>query len=116
MLIFVEKEYIIVLYILGRVDNVKKIFTSVDIGSDSVKILVSELFDGKLNVLSSNSIKSKGIRKGLVVDSNLAINTIKDGMKVKMHVWVYITTKWVHSQENHRLYMTEQTLPLQRLN
>jgi len=82
MLIFVEKEYIIVLYILGRVDNVKKIFTSVDIGSDSVKILVSELFDGKLNVLASNSIKSKGIRKGLVVDSNLAINTIKDGMKV----------------------------------
>ena len=59
----------------------KKIFTSVDIGSDTVKILVSELFDGKLNVLASNSIKSKGVRKGLVVDSNLAINTIKDGMK-----------------------------------
>ena len=60
----------------------KKIFTSVDIGSDSIKILVSELFDGRLNVLASTSIKSKGIRKGLVVDSNLAINTIKDGMKI----------------------------------
>jgi len=61
---------------------VKKIFTSVDIGSDTVKILVSELFDGKLNILSSTSIKSKGIRKGLIIDSNLAINTIKDGMKI----------------------------------
>lgn len=60
----------------------KKIFTSVDIGSDSVKILVSELFNDKINVLSSVSFKSKGIRKGLVVDSNLAINTIKDGIKI----------------------------------
>ena len=60
----------------------KKIFTSVDIGSDTVKILVSELFNEKINVLASTSIKSKGIRKGLVIDSNLAINAIKDGMKI----------------------------------
>ena len=60
----------------------KKIFTSVDIGSDTVKILVSELAGDRLNVLAANSIKSKGIRKGLVIDSNLAVNTIKDGMKV----------------------------------
>ena len=60
----------------------KKIFTSVDIGSDSVKILVSELFGENLNVLANTSIKSKGIRKGLIVDSNLAINTIKDGIKI----------------------------------
>ena len=60
----------------------KKIFTSVDIGSDTVKILVSEKHDDNLNVIASNTIKSKGIRKGLVVDSNLAINAIKDGMKV----------------------------------
>ena len=60
----------------------KKIFTSVDIGSDSVKILVSEFLNDKTNVLSSVSFKSKGIRKGLVVDSNLAINTVKDGIKI----------------------------------
>ena len=60
----------------------KKIFTSVDIGSDTVKILVSELINDKYNVLAAHSIKSKGIRKGLVVDSSLAVNTIKDGMKV----------------------------------
>ena len=60
----------------------KKIFTSVDIGSDTVKILVSELVGDRFNVLSANSIKSKGIRKGLIIDSNLAVNTIKDGMKV----------------------------------
>ena len=60
----------------------KKIFTSVDIGSDTVKILVCEMVNNECNVLAVNTIKSKGIRKGLVVDSNLVINAIKDGMKV----------------------------------
>ena len=60
----------------------KKIFTSIDIGSDTVKILVSELVGSKIKVIAATSFKSKGIRKGLVIDSNLAINTIKDGMKI----------------------------------
>jgi len=60
----------------------KKIYTSIDIGSDSVKFLVGEVFDNHFNVLSATSIKSKGIRKGLIVDSNLAVNTIKDGIKI----------------------------------
>ena len=60
----------------------KKIFTSIDIGSDTVKILVCELLKEKLNVLASTSINAKGVRKGLIIDSNLAINTIKDGMKI----------------------------------
>lgn len=60
----------------------KKVFTSIDIGSDTVKILVGEMFNDKLNVLANTSINAKGVRKGLVIDSNLAINTIKDGMKI----------------------------------
>ena len=60
----------------------KKIFTSVDIGSDTVKILVCEIVKDSVNVLSNFSIKTKGVRKGLIVDSNLVINTIKDGMKI----------------------------------
>ena len=58
----------------------KKIYTSIDIGSDTVKFLVAEEINGKIYVLSSSSIKSKGIRKGLIVDANLAVNTIKDGI------------------------------------
>lgn len=59
----------------------KKIYTSIDIGSDTVKFLVAEEHEGKFYVLASCVIKSKGIRKGLIVDSNLAVNTIKDGIK-----------------------------------
>ena len=60
----------------------KKIFTSIDIGSDTIKFLVAEKTNNTINVLSSNTIKSKGIRKGLIIDSNLAINTVKDGIKI----------------------------------
>ena len=60
----------------------KKIFTSVDIGTDTIKILVSEVVKNNVNVLASTAIKSKGIRKGLIIDSNLVINAIKDGMKI----------------------------------
>ena len=59
----------------------KKIYTSIDIGSDTIKFIVGEYFKEKVNILFAHEEKSKGIRKGLIVDPNLAINSIKDGIK-----------------------------------
>lgn len=60
----------------------KKIYTAIDIGSDTIKFIVGEYFNDKINVLACHEEKAKGIRKGLIVDANLAINAIKDGTKV----------------------------------
>ena len=60
----------------------KTIITSIDIGTDTTKFVVGEYFNDKINVLASHSIKSKGVRKGLIVDPGLATNMIKDGIKV----------------------------------
>ena len=60
----------------------RKIYTSIDIGSDTVKFLVGEATNDKINVLSHATVKSRGIRKGLIIDANLAVNTIKDGIKL----------------------------------
>ena len=60
----------------------KKIYSSIDIGSDTIKFVVGEYYNKKVNILASYSVKSKGVRKGLIVDSNLAVNAIKDGLKV----------------------------------
>lgn len=60
----------------------RKIFTSIDIGSDTVKFLVGEEVGNKVNVLAVTDVKTKGVRKGLVVDPNLLVNTIKDGIKI----------------------------------
>ena len=59
----------------------KTVVAGIDIGTDTTKFVVGEYFNNKVNVLASHSIKSKGIRKGVIVDPNLAINMIKDGMK-----------------------------------
>ena len=44
----------------------KKIYTSIDIGSYSIKIIVGEYFDNKLNLLAASCVSSKGIKKGLI--------------------------------------------------
>ncbi len=60
----------------------RKIYASIDIGSDTFKFLVGEAQKNNINVLAATSIKSKGIRKGLIVDSNLAVNSVRDGIKI----------------------------------
>lgn len=55
----------------------KHIYTSVDIGTDTTKVVVTELYKGKLNLLAASSIKSKGIKKGLITDVNEASESLK---------------------------------------
>lgn len=55
----------------------RKIYTGIDIGSDSIKIVVGEMNNAKMHVLASTSVRSAGIRKGIIVDENLAIDSLK---------------------------------------
>ena len=55
----------------------KHIYTSLDIGSDTIKIVVCELYQNKLNLLAASSYKSKGIKKGLITDVELATESIR---------------------------------------
>lgn len=55
----------------------KHIYTSLDIGSDTIKIAVCELYQNKLNLLAATSFKSKGIKRGLITDFELASITVK---------------------------------------
>ena len=55
----------------------KQIFSSFDIGSSSIKIVVCEYFEHRLNVLASVKIDSAGIKNGIVVDSIKAKTQIK---------------------------------------
>ncbi len=56
----------------------KKIFSSVDIGSSSIKIVVCELFDSRLNVLASTNFPSLGVKNGIVVKDEDFIKSLKD--------------------------------------
>lgn len=56
----------------------KKIFSSVDIGSNSIKIVVAELFDEKLNILASICNPSSGIKNGIIINEDEFSNTLRD--------------------------------------
>lgn len=69
----------------------KNVYTCIDIGSDTIRILVSELYEGKLHTLAVSSVKSKGIKSGLIADQavlseriNLALDDIEDRINVRI--------------------------------
>ena len=76
--------------------RVKHIFTSIDIGSDTIKIVVCELFNNKLNLLAASSVKSRGIKKGLIADAYEASACIKEGFN-ELEEMLGITTCAIRS-------------------
>ena len=56
------------------------IYPSIDIGSDTIKVVVCELFNNKLNLLAASSVKSEGIKKGLIVDGHKASVALKKAL------------------------------------
>jgi cell division protein FtsA len=57
----------------------KHIYTSVDIGSDTIKIVVCEMINDKLHLLAKYPIKSKGIKKGLIANFDEVASLMKLG-------------------------------------
>lgn len=59
----------------------KHIYTSVDIGSNAIKIVVFELYKNKLNLLAASSVKSEGIKKGVITNFEEASMSMTKGFK-----------------------------------
>lgn len=55
----------------------KHIYTSIDVGSDTIKLVVCELYKNKINLLAASSVKSKGIKKGLITDVEEALTSVR---------------------------------------
>lgn len=55
----------------------RNIFTSIDIGSDSIKIVTCELYNNKLNLLAASSVKSKGIKMGMIINPSEASKSVR---------------------------------------
>ncbi len=55
----------------------KKIYTSIDIGSDTIRILVSEYYQGKQRTLAVSSVRTKGIKNGMITDEDLVLQRLK---------------------------------------
>ena len=55
-------------------------FTGLDIGTNSIKVLVAELRNGELNVIGVSNAKSKGVKDGVIVDIEAAATAIKSAI------------------------------------
>lgn len=60
----------------------RKIYTSIDIGTSSIKVLVAEVDKDKINVLASSCVSAKGIKYGLIVDANETVESIKEAIAI----------------------------------
>jgi len=58
----------------------RNIYTGIDLGSDSIKIVVAELVESKFQVLAATSVKSLGIKKGLIVDHEMALRSLNQAV------------------------------------
>ena len=59
----------------------RNIYSGIDIGSDTIKVVTGEYINGKFNVLASVSTPSNGVRRGMIVDSVLATESLKSAIK-----------------------------------
>ena len=52
------------------------VYASIDIGSDSIKLVVCDLYQNHLNLLAATSVPSRGIKKGLIVEPEYVKNLL----------------------------------------
>lgn len=56
----------------------KEIISSLDIGSSTVKLVVGEIYKNELNVLAVSEVKSKGVKKGIIVNPEETLISLKE--------------------------------------
>lgn len=56
----------------------RRIIATLDIGSNSIKLVIGEIFKNKVNILSAIDVPSRGIKKGYIVNPESAIEALKE--------------------------------------
>ena len=56
----------------------KEIISSLDIGSSTVKLVVGEVYKDDVHVLAVSEVKSKGVKKGIIVNPEETLISLKE--------------------------------------
>lgn len=59
----------------------RKVLASVDLGSDTIKLVVAEYFNQKINILAAVNVPSKGIKNGFVIEATELLPCLKELLK-----------------------------------
>ncbi len=81
----------------------RNIYTSIDIGSESIKIVVLEFIRDKFHVLAKTSVNSVGVKRGVIVDFDMALNSLRLALdEIKKTLGTSITKAIVCIPSNDR--------------
>ena len=58
-----------------------KIYAGIDVGTDSIKLVVVEKIKNEFHLLASSKVKSKGVKRSEVVDAKLLVEPLKEAIK-----------------------------------
>ncbi|MDR0691314.1 MAG: cell division protein FtsA [Streptococcaceae bacterium] len=53
------------------------LYTGLDIGTTSIKVVVAEYIDGQMNIIGVGNAKSEGLNRGIIVDIDKTVDSIK---------------------------------------
>ena len=85
----------------------RRILSSIDIGTNSIKLIVAEIYNDKLNILCALSEVSKGIKNGLIVSEEDVIYVIRKILKKAEDVLGLKIRKIVCSVPEYELKFSE---------
>ncbi|MBM7701779.1 cell division protein FtsA [Metabacillus iocasae] len=61
--------------------NSNEVFVSLDIGTSSVKVIIGEMGNDSLNIIGVGNVKSKGLKKGSIVDIDETVQSIRKAVE-----------------------------------
>ena len=64
-------------------------YTSIELGTDTIKILVCQKVDNDFHVIAQVCEKSQGIKKGIIVDTKQAITSVKKSVKKTHSIYLH---------------------------
>lgn len=77
--------------------------TGIDIGSDLIKIVVTEVYENHFYTLAATNVHTSGVKKGLITDSLAVIDSLKEGLKeIKEMLGIQINKAMITIPSNNR--------------
>ncbi|MFP7477728.1 cell division protein FtsA [Terribacillus saccharophilus] len=61
--------------------NNSEILVSLDVGTSNIKVIIGEVFQDSLNIIGVGTAKSKGLKKGAIVDIDQTVQSIRSAVE-----------------------------------
>lgn len=63
-----------------------EVLVSLDIGTSEIKVIIGEVLDDALNIIGVGTAKSRGMRKGAIVDIDETVHSIRNAVEQAEHM------------------------------